>query len=613
MCDGHGHALDDQAARRALAPSRRGFLGGLAALGVGTLVGGRTAAAAPRTLTGRAPLLVATHVHASYSEHGASWDQQYARAVEAGVQVVFQTDHDHQALAVGNMPHLRGTWLRSTAGPVRQSLGTLDRAGRLRVLAEAATASGAATTMTIADQSAWASLRTGIAGVGLGLVLGPQRMDPGTRLDLTVTLSLHPACGGRPAGTYRLVYRYGPGLAPSAELTDGGLTGVLSAPLPPPGTRVDLVPERDAAATWPDLLSIDNGLQLLAVSARSPGPGAVADMTLTAEITYGQHDPASVTATLGAIRDWCAAKYPSVTGYLSQEISTPWNDVPHVNPLGVPLALDPKTGITRATWADHYAPAIAAALQAGGAVTWNHVFGPGAVGALTPTQQAALLQSTFAARWADRFLGATCLEVYTSRGGMPMQRHLDLSDALSRGGRAMTLIGAHDDHLGATPWAKLGNGWVTGVHAPSVAEADLTAALNAGRAFAAHLRWPGAHLDTLVDAVPMGAMSLSTATSRRVTVDVANLPVGAQVQVVVGPVDLAGTADPGTTVAGTVAASALGPTRTGTVDVVVDTPTTGAFVRAQVVTSTGQVVGVGQPTWLLAAPPPDGIPAARAY
>jgi hypothetical protein len=78
----------------------------------------------------------------------------------------------------------------------------------------------------------------------------------------------------------------------------------------------------------------------------------------------------------------------------------------------------------------------------------------------------------------------------------------------------------------------------------------LAAALGAGRAFTAHLgRYPGGEIDMLVDGtVKMGAVSVSAKTSRQLAIHAANVPAGATVQLIAGPVDYAGQADPGTTV-----------------------------------------------------------------
>jgi hypothetical protein len=156
------------------------------------------------------------------------------------------------------------------------------------------------------------------------------------------------------------------------------------------------------------------------------------------------------------------------------------------------------------------------------------------------------------------------------------------------------------------------NGFLTGLWTPSMAEADLVRALAAGRAFTYDPRQaPGLDVDTLVDgAVPMGGASLSSAGSRTVAIGVTDLPDGAVVELVRGPVDLTGQ-DPGTTVVASFARAAFGATGTGTVQATVST-TTACFVRPQV-RRNGTLVATGNPTWLLRNLPPGGIPAPRQH
>ena len=96
-------------------------------------------------------------------------------------------------------------------------------------------------------------------------------------------LSYHPATGGRPAGQYTIVYRFGVPAGRSVQ----GLTGTVGAPAPAAGSVLTLSPETDAAALWPDLLAIDNGAAGLSFTARSPRRGAVADVAI-GSTTFGR-------------------------------------------------------------------------------------------------------------------------------------------------------------------------------------------------------------------------------------------------------------------------------------------------------------------------------------
>lgn len=100
MCDDHVHSQ----LRPAL--SRRGLLQGTAALAVLAALGVRTrAAAAARSsivaFDGYQPLSMSMHTHSSFSEFTGSMEAQLASAVEAAVDVLWWTDHDHRMSGVG--------------------------------------------------------------------------------------------------------------------------------------------------------------------------------------------------------------------------------------------------------------------------------------------------------------------------------------------------------------------------------------------------------------------------------------------------------------------------------------------------------------------------------
>lgn len=607
MCQ--DHAFDEAAAKAYYAPTRRTFLGGVAALGAGLLMKPAAAFAAtePKYLTGQRPFKVATHVHATYSEQNASWEQQYWRAAQSGHDVLCQTDHDHLMTAQGTMHHLQGTWASNVRGSTRTSPTAHLSGGAVTLAIESGNSSPSTVALKISDRTAWTGMRTGIAGLSMDVVFGDRSLPAGGYLDMVVTLSRHPAQHGRPEGVYSLIYRFGPGLGPGGT---SGLQAVITSAMPAPGTAVTIRPVQDAASAWPDMLAIDNGLTFLAFELTSPGQGSPASAKVSS-VTFNRNrnDQASVRQDATTILDALSAQY-GVRGSLAQEVSIGNNNIPHVNPLFAPFVLNQKKGITESNWLSYYAPIIKAANDGGGATSWNHVFGPGGAGSMSASAQTALRRQTFHDRFQDRFAGCTLLEIYINRGHMPAAAFLDLADTFARYGRPITLIGATDDHSGPD-WRTLGNGLVTGVHASSQSDNDLANAMNAGRAFGAHLTWTGSHLDTLTDGVPMGGMTVDTQTSRTVAVDVAGLPANAIVELVTGPVDANGE-DPGTSVAGSFVANTAGK-RDGVTQVTVPTDTGGCFIRPQVRNASGKLIGWGQPTWFLAQPPADGIPANRRY
>jgi hypothetical protein len=105
----------------------------------------------------------------------------------------------------------------------------------------------------------------------------------------------------------------------------------------------------------------------------------------------------------------------------------------------------------------------------------------------------------------------------------------------------------------------------------------------------------------------MGAVSVSSKTSRALAIWATDLPAGSAVQVIGGPVDYAGNLEPGTSVLTTLTP----PSFSGNVATVVVDTSASQFFRAQVLDPSGQVLGSSNPVWLLRAPPPGGIPPAR--
>ena len=90
----------------------------------------------------------------------------------------------------------------------------------------------------------------------------------------------------------------------------------------------------------------------------------------------------------------------------------------------------------------------------------------------------------------------------------------------------------------------------------------------------------------------------------------AKMPAGSTLQIMQGAVDYAGQQglSANTTVIGSYPAAQLAG---GSVKQAVDT-SAGSFVRTQIVASTGAIIAISNPVWLLRSPPPNGIPAARA-
>jgi len=308
-----------------------------------------------------------------------------------------------------------------------------------------------------------------------------------------------------------------------------------------------------------------------------------------------------------------AARYRSVVQQQGLEVSLA---LPHVNWFGKSVSI-PDYGSTsgRREYGTYLAQNLIPKVHAsGGLISYNHPFGYGDIPELPQSQQDALLVQTaegmLPAAGTPAALGADLLEVgYRLRQGMDLAHHVALWDIMSRNALFFTGNGTNDDHFGQN-WLGPKNNWFSSAWARGTGVADLLAALAAGRAWCASLSGYRGSLDLLADGtVPMGSVSVSKVRSRKLAASATAIPAHGMLQIVQGTVDYAGAAglSANTKVIGSYPASKL---TGGPVTQRIDTGKD-SFVRTQVLDSTGTVVGLSNPVWLLRAVPPGGIPAPR--
>jgi len=395
-----------------------------------------------------------------------------------------------------------------------------------------------------------------------------------------------------------------------------GNEGVITIPVKPDSARdrwgtVTITPSSDIAALWPDLDYRDFALWELTLSAASTG-----------ELVEGYFDylrfdrQISGDAFLRQQADMGAAlapRYPSVVQQQGLEVS---RDLPHLNWFGGAVVVPGYGGAASRTYREYLLhQAVPQIHAAGGLVSYNHPYGYGDPAELPAALQNALLaevaRSLLPTASTPAALGADLLEVgYKLRQGVDLAHHVALWDVMSRNAVFLTGNGTSDDHFGQN-WRGIGNNWVTSAWAASTAQRHLLAALAAGRAWCGSLSSFRGSLDMLVDGTcPMGSVSVSRATSRRLTAAASAIPARGTLQVLQGAVDHAGTAalTANTRVIGAYTAADLA---RGSVTQSIDT-SEGSFLRTQVLSASGNVVGLSNPVWLLRAAPPRGIPAPRA-
>ncbi|GAA1922577.1 twin-arginine translocation signal domain-containing protein [Nocardioides marmoribigeumensis] len=599
----------DRATGGTAALSRRRFLeaAGIAAGAMAVPTGLWTPYAAAEPLATRGfgagrPLRAAMHVHGSWSEQEGSWEAQLHQAATNGYDLLYLTDHDRRALAMGYATSLTGMeWDPVTStGRLTRLAASVDR-GSFHLLAESSALTlPASVTMPIYGRTRF---RTSVSGLTIKHTVDSVRLGTGARYEVVLTLSHHPALAGRPAGQYELVYRFG--AHPGRRTENGGFTGVVGLPRPGAGTTQTLVPVKDIAAIWPEMMAIDNSSYGLAFRARSPRRGSACDVRVRS-VRFGRSrsTAAAVIADQAAMLARYRPRFPSLTVQALIETS---RTLPDMNPFGIPPWIPDYSTMSqdRVTYHQQISDKVHAM---GGLISYNHPFGAHLGPLLSPADQAARRRKIFRDMQAVGRFDADILEVgYNVRGNVDCPTHLALWDTFSRNGNFLTGNGVTDDHSGKG-WAEKPNGFATGIWAPSTGRADVVRALAAGRVYVAHAgQWSGA-LDLLVDdSVPMGAVSVSDKGSRSLAVWATQLPPGGAVQVVGGPVDYAGNPDPATSVVATLSPSSFsGDTAAVTLDT-----SASQFFRVQVLDERGRLLGSSNPVWLLRANPPHGIPPAR--
>ncbi len=424
-------------------------------------------------------------------------------------------------------------------------------------------------------------------------------MSKNVFLELRLKLSNQPASGGRPAGDYTLLYRVGGPDPPDAHraLNRTGYVG-LTAPANRWST-ISVEPTQDIALLWPDLLPADSALMELSFAAGSR-------LQAPAVFFVGNLQFARTQTPLEDQRklmDSLALKYPSVAQLQGTEVSLGGT---HLNWFGSGFALPyygakpilpaPNDALTTTRLAGKIH-------EVGGLSSLNHPFGTDMPALLTPAKQDAARRALAAKLIDNRAYGADILEVgYQTRGGMGIGAHLELWDSLSRNGIFLTGNGVNDAHNGN--WAESANRFVTWAWAPDFKESSLLEALAAGRVWTAEPILPGhdrpARRRCCTHGVRLrqrpqhaqppdhrhqdaqGGLGETRDGSRRL-----RRPVSAR---------------PGD---GVVAVDLLRAS-SGPATVSVDT-NLGRFARVEVLDSTGRVVAVSNPVWMLRADPPGAF------
>lgn len=629
MCDdGTVVVLGDEPA--AIGMSRRRFMRNVGLAGAGGLLLGEMGwpqAARASGIDGSPAWSMAMHIHTSFSEQAGSMDSHLYQASTTGVNVIWWTDHDQRMLEAHYRQVVHFTsltqestdgtpwlWQQKTAGSLASSSGGVVQSpaspndpvgGSLAVGARSASTRMASLGFYAESHPAGWNYHCNLYGQTLTIDVLPTSVDAHGYLELLISSSYHQARAGVASGTYSLSYRIG-GPGSAGTRVANGRQGIIYLPfLPGQWNTLSITPTDDITALWPDMQVNDFasfGLTLSAVSLGSPASGNFDYLQFARQYNTGQVPIQTQQQMMSAY----AVTYPNVTQYQGLEISGFGST--HINWFGGTPVLADYTGVTSQNYQAFLRQQVAVIHANGGVASYNHPFGSNAGPLLSLANQDSKVSQVAAARLADNLLDCDIMEVgYPLRGGCDLAHHLALWDVLSRNGRFTTGNGVSDDHFGEN-WLRPQNNWYTSVWAPTDGEADLVTALSAGRAWTGSLSRFRGMLDLVADAAcPMGSVSVSQVAQRQLQVIAIGVPTGGSVQVIRGVVDYAGST-PNSSLYASYPASALS---NGSITLGVDTSSS-CFLRTQVLDSTGAVIAVSNPIWLLLAAPPGGIPAARA-
>ena len=634
MCDDGVPSSDLNGESRRSSFSRRTLLqAGVALAGAGVLVGRegwRAPAVAATTYDDLPGYSMAMHVHSSFSEFYGSMEAQLYQAQINSVNVLWWTDHDQrmEALNYRSVVHFTSLTNENTNGPPwlwqMQTSGSLMpsstggiaaigaphdpiRGSSLFLSAQSTSNSPAtlgfyAQTVTPPSRAA-ENERANLYGQQWSIAVLPTSIGADGYLELRISSSYHLAHSGRPAGAYSLSYRFGGSGVPGTRSSDG-LVGIVNVPVVTgKWNAVTITPCNDIAAIWPDMDYHDfssAGITLNAVSAGLPVSGNFDYLRFFRQYTTG-NIPFETQQAIGA---GYAATFPGVTQRQGMEMGL---EQPHINWFGGAISIPTYAGVTSETYEAYLQEQVVNCHTAGGLTSYNHPYGTTNPALLPQPTQDSMMSQVAATLLSNYALGSDILEVgYVHRAGVDLNHHVGLWDVLSRNALFLTGNGTNDDH-GGTDWANVNsNNWVTWVWAPSTGEADLSNALGAGRAWTSSLNYP-CSLDLLVDGVcPMGSVSVSSLPVRNLELFATGIPPGGSLQVLQGAVDYAGQAALVPNVTPIASFSSI----PGAVSIPIDTATS-SFLRTALLNSTGSVVAVSNPIWLLQQAPPGGIPPAR--
>ena len=494
----------------------------------------------------------ATHIHSSFSEGASgqmtttsphmsgSMEAQAAVLASMGVDLLFYTDHDHRMAA--EVAALRPTPFATTedfAAP--QWTYRTELSGKVTAGAVAQTSAGLVATVTSGAGSgttlAWAdpmgqywNYRATLAQQTLTLTVTPPKSGAGWA-EFRIRASYRPATGGRPAGSYELIYRLQPS-ATARTVTTSRTTVTITLPVPRGRQTVTLKPVNDIAAAFPDLgrRAEDNSLYGFWIGAGAPSRSSAEATFHRVDFSRGCRGD-SALALQEALRAELQPLYPTIRLVQGLELSY----TNHINWLGATSPtriLPPAASDSSAT--SYTQRIVSAAHAAGACVTLNHPFGANRTPLFTGTDRANKILATATKLLRSKVYGADALEVgYNIRGNVDLAAHLELWDIVLAAGLRIGAVGCSDNHSASPITSRTdANIMVSDIIATSSRPEISVPALIAGRAFVSHWGGYGGMLDLTTASARMGGIQLVGATPLDLGITATDLPAGGSLRVV---------------------------------------------------------------------------------
>lgn len=570
-------------------------------------------AGSPAPAAGTVPVSMAMHIHGSFSEGKASMAAHLSEATRNHVDVIWWTDHDFRVNALGyqtsvgfdgpqeNQGEIWWKWAQATAGgPIRgkgefvtdpHSPNEAGRALRITGVNSEAT-----------DGELWyvasafnLHYRTSLADTTLSIDLLGLDLSPDARLAIQLTTSYHPA-GSLPAGMRTLRYEFGGVTA--RRLDANGLNATIRLPLPRNSWQtVNLKPVQDIAAVFPDILPADNSMFEFKVGVLSRNGATATGVFDRLRINRSRRGAAEALALRDELIAAYREKYPRVVQIGALEVSL----TRHLNWFGGDVGLPAyPPGLLIKDSSVVAAKSMVGYIKArGGVASYNHPLPSG------PNPGRALGAELI----AENALGCDIVEIGYAGD---LNEALVAFDAAARNGVFFTATGVTDDHAGNDWIGQPGANFITSVWAGNAGVAELIGQVQAGRAwFVNPAAWRGTMDIRLAGASTsaMGGVICPAPATVDLTAVATDVPGGSTLELVIGRVDYTGPSQPVPAIVETrpvVARGLVG----GTIGFTVERGP-GAYVRLQLRSANGTIIGVSNPVWLLPSPPSRGIPAKR--